>query len=96
MLEVVTADASVEPVVVRIERLAIDCGELAVELHVFALGELERETGMTRAQMVERIMSVDPTTVKNLRDRERLESIQAVGDPGLPFTLPEPQGDCNT
>ena len=52
---------SFDAVVERINRLAIDCGELAVELEAYAIPKLEKLLGKSRAELIEMVKSADPT-----------------------------------
>lgn len=82
--------ADLSGVLQRFERLAVDSGELAVELQLFAMPRLEALFGATRAQMVEMVKELDPATLDNARDREQLEALQALTNlPGLATALDE-------
>src|SRR5205823_1466594 len=64
----------------RINQLAIDCGELAVELEAFAIPNLEAALGMSRFELVELVKSIDLSTFADARSRKQLEAIQAFAD----------------
>ena len=82
--------ADLSGVLERLERLAVDSGELAVELQLFAMPRLEALFGATRAQMVEMVKELDPATLDNARDREQLEALQALTNlSGLATALDE-------
>jgi hypothetical protein len=89
MIAVVVGQNPVEPLAGRIERLAVECGELAVELQVFAKHEMERETGMTSDQLVKQLLATDPALFDSATDRARLEALRKLGDPGPMFELAE-------
>jgi hypothetical protein len=63
-----------------VERLARDCGELAVELHLFNVDAIEALTGKSLAQMLDMVKSIDVDTVDDPGDRQRLEALLAAGD----------------
>lgn len=79
-MSAVAGEGDLGSVVTRIDRLALDCGELATELEAFALPKLLELTGMSASEVVEAMKSIDPTTVTDPRDRKRLEAIQAFTD----------------
>lgn len=68
-------------VVNRINRLALDCGELAVELQLFALPRIEAVIGIPIANLATHVMSIDTREITDPRERRQLEAIQAFGDP---------------
>jgi hypothetical protein len=76
----------VEDALAAVERLALDCGELAVELFTVAAQRLEAHTGVSREQMMQLLLTLDPQAAGDERDRRRIEAIQAVG----PFELDFP------
>ncbi len=81
----VTGDGR-EGVVSRIERLSLDCVELAVELAAFALPRLEAKLG-TREQLVRLMGSIDPASVEDESMRRQLESVQALSHELVDFDL---------
>jgi hypothetical protein len=64
-------------VVKRIERLALDCGELALELEMFAIPKLLEMTGTSPAELIDLIKGIDPGTITDLGERKQLEAVQA-------------------
>ena len=68
-----------EAVVERIERLALDCGELGVELERFAGDKLTAMLGMSREQIAQRMATLDPATIPDERMRAQLEAVIASG-----------------
>jgi hypothetical protein len=75
----------VEDALEAVERLALDCGELAVELFTVAAQRLEAHTGVSREQMMQLLLTLDPQAAGDERDRRRIEAIQAVGPIELDF-----------
>lgn len=73
----VAGRGNVNDVVKRIERLALDCGELAVELEIFAIPKLLELTGQSPEALIELIKAVDPSTISDPRERRQLQAIQA-------------------
>lgn len=69
-----------EPVVDRINQLAIDCGELAVELNAFAIPKLRELLATSPRDVVELVKSIDATTIADARTRKQLEALQAFPD----------------
>jgi hypothetical protein len=63
-----------------VERLALDCGELAVEFHLFSVGKLESMTGKSPRQMIDVVHAIDPTTIEDPRMRRQVEAIRELGD----------------
>ncbi len=82
----------VEDAVDAVDRLALDCGELAVELFVVASERLEALTGMTVEQMMQMLLALDPAGASDERDRRRLEALQAIGPIDLSLSVEEPGG----
>lgn len=62
----------------RIDRLALDCGELAIELQMFSVPKLFELTGRSPTEVVDLVTDVDPTTVTDPRERKQLEAVQAL------------------
>lgn len=79
--EVIRAMAGdgMDAVVKRIERLALDCAELAVELCIFAAPKLEARLGKSQAELFEILKTRDPKTIEDPREKRQLEAIQALG-----------------
>lgn len=69
----------IDEVVKRIERLAIDCGELGVELERFAGDRLTAMLGMNREEIAQLVASLDVSTVEDRRVRAQLEAVKAAG-----------------
>jgi hypothetical protein len=69
----------IEAVVERIERLALDCGELGVELERFAGDKLAAMLGLSREQMAQMVTTLDPATIPDERMRAQVEAVQASG-----------------
>jgi hypothetical protein len=69
----------IEAVVERIERLALDCGELGVELERFAGDKLAAVLGISREQMAQMVATLDPATIPDERMRAQVEAAQASG-----------------
>ena len=61
----------------RIERLALDCGELALELEMFAIPKLLEMTGTSPAELIDLIKGIDPGTITDPGERKQLEAVQA-------------------
>lgn len=64
----------------RLDRLALDAAELAVELQLFALPKLESMLGMSMARAIELVNAVDIDTVDDPREREQVAAVQALGN----------------
>jgi hypothetical protein len=60
-----------------LKRLVIEAGELAVELHLFAMPQLEAMTGMSLEAMAEFIRTIDTTALPHDRSRAQLEAAKA-------------------
>ncbi len=69
----------IEAVVERIERLALDCGELGVELERFAGDKLAAVLGISRKQMAQMVATLDPATIPDEQMRAQIEAVQASG-----------------
>lgn len=69
---------NIDTVIERIDRLALDCGELAIELQMFSVPKLFELTGRSPTEVVDLVTDVDPTTVTDPRDRKQLEAVQAL------------------
>jgi hypothetical protein len=82
---------NLEAAVSAVERLALDCGELAVELFTVASQRIEALTGMTRDEMMQAIFALAPAAAGDERDRRRLEALQALGP--IDFSLDGEQPD---
>jgi hypothetical protein len=70
-------EGDIDAVVKRIERLALDCGELALELEMFAIPKLLEMTGTSPAELIDLIKGIDPGTITDLGERKQLEAVQA-------------------
>jgi hypothetical protein len=68
-----------EKVVERIERLALDCGELGVELERFAGDRLAAMLNMSREQIAQVVATLDPATIPDHRVRSQIEALKASG-----------------
>ncbi len=66
-------------VVERIERLALDCGELGVELERYAGDRLVAALGVSREQIAHWAATLDPATIEDQRMGEQIEAVQASG-----------------
>jgi hypothetical protein len=64
----------VEEAAAQLDRLALDCMELAVELHVYSARLLMAILGTTPAGMIELMSKLDPTTVSDSGERALLET----------------------
>jgi hypothetical protein len=69
----------IEAVVERIERLALDCGELGVELERFAGDKLAATLGISREQIAQMVATLDPATIPDERMRAQVEALQGSG-----------------
>jgi hypothetical protein len=88
-----SSDEHMDAVVKRVEQLALDCAELAVELQLVAIPALEAILGKSRAQLIEIVRSIDPGTITDSRERKQLEAIQTFDDlKGLPLALDDLDG----
>ncbi len=79
---------AIDEAVSMLEQLVIDAGELAVELHLFAMPKLEAMTGMSLEAMAEVIRTIDPTSLPDDRSRAQLEAPKtfvAMNDLSLPL-----------
>jgi hypothetical protein len=65
--------------VLHIEQLALDCGALAMELHLASPHRLDELLGDARDAAVQELYATDPGTVTDPFARKQLESIQALG-----------------
>jgi hypothetical protein len=65
--------------VLHIEQLALDCGTLAMELHLASPRRLDELLGDARDAAVQELYAADPGTVTDPFTRKQLESIQALG-----------------
>jgi double-stranded uracil-DNA glycosylase len=72
------ADDAVE----QLQRLALDCAALSVELQMFALPKIESLTGVSKEQLLDSVLSLDAAQIPQQAKREQLEAIQALGDIG--------------
>lgn len=70
-------EGDIDAVVKRIERLALDCGELALELEMFAIPKLLEMTGTSPAELIDLIKGIDPGTITDPGERKQLEAVQA-------------------
>ena len=69
--------------IARLDKLALECDELAVELHAVATPRLEAALGMSSTEMINALRSVDPAIVADPAERQQLEAILALGDVDL-------------
>jgi hypothetical protein len=94
MVAAIVRGEDIDAVVKRVEQLAIDCGELAVELQAVAVAKLEAVLGKSQAELVQIVQSVDPATVEDPHDRRQLEAIIALGDADLSLFPPDDPGSA--
>jgi hypothetical protein len=76
-------DAQVE----HVEQLALDCGELAVELLLVAVARLVGMIGIAPAQMLELVQSIDIDAIEDPRYRGQLEAVRALSGVDLATLL---------
>jgi hypothetical protein len=89
MVRAIVHGEGVDAVLKRVEQLAIDCGELAVELQIVAAARLEAMLGMSQAQMLEVLRSVDLAAIEDPAMRRQLEAVRALGAVELPLLPPD-------
>jgi hypothetical protein len=63
--------------VARVEQLAVDAGELAVELQLFVVPKLEKLFGKSRDALIPIVQGLNPETINDARDRRQVEAVQA-------------------
>jgi hypothetical protein len=80
-----------DEVVERIERLALDCGELGVELERFAGNRLTDILGMSRTEIAQLVADLDLSTVDNPQMRAQLEAVKASGINLAQHPFPPPE-----
>ena len=74
-----------DEVVKRFEQLALDSAGLAAELHIVAAAKLEELIGHSQSELTGMLKTIDPATIQDPREREKLEAIQALGEIELPY-----------
>lgn len=79
LIKAVTTGVGVEAVADRVNRLALDCGELAVELEAFARRKVEATSGKSRAEIFEMVRGLDPQMIEDPHMRQQVEAVQAAG-----------------
>lgn len=79
MMRAVATGEGIDAVVERINELALDCGELAVELQIVASDRLGAMLG-SPAEMFEMLRACDLDAIKDSRMRKQIEAIRAAGD----------------
>jgi hypothetical protein len=77
----------------RLQQLAVDAAELAVELQLFAVPKLEAVFGLTQQDLVQLVKGMDAQAVTDARYRKQVDAIQAflevcdldlgIGDPAV-------------
>jgi hypothetical protein len=85
-VQAVVKGENVDAVVTRVEQVALDCGQIAVELQAVTGPRLENMLGTTRDELVGLLASIDLESVADARSRQQLEAIRALG--GTDLTLP--------
>jgi hypothetical protein len=80
MVRAIASGEGVAAVLEKIDRLALDCGELAVELHTVAAARLEVMLGTSREELLAMLNAVDLETIEDPRLRDQLEAVRAFGD----------------
>jgi hypothetical protein len=73
-----------DEVVKRFEQLALDSVGLVAELHIVAAAKLEGLIGHSQSELTGMLKTIDPATIQDPREREKLEAIQALGEVELP------------
>lgn len=74
----ISHEGSIDAVIERIDRLALDCGELAVELQMFSVPRLLELTERSLTEILDLVTGVDPNTVADARERKQLQTVQAL------------------
>jgi hypothetical protein len=69
---------NMDTVIERIDQMALDCGDLAVELQMFSVPKLFQLAGHSPAEVVDLVKGVDPTAVTDPLERKQLEAVQAL------------------
>lgn len=93
-VKAVTSNEGTSVVVERIERLALDCAQLAVEIQLFALPKLEAMMGSDLSELITTARAVAPESITDPQERKMVEAIQAAGDLTTPPLFDEtPDGD---
>lgn len=78
--------ALLDDVVERVDRLAIDCGELTVELVAYAITQMEELFGMSREQLLSLVLAVEPGTIEDPREANLVALLRSLDDPGMLLT----------
>jgi TDG/mug DNA glycosylase family protein len=63
----------------NLQKLALDCAALSVELQHFALPKIEASLGASKEELLDLVLSLDPAAVQQEAEREQLEAIQTLG-----------------
>jgi double-stranded uracil-DNA glycosylase len=73
-------DEAEDEAVAYLEELALDCAGLSLELQAFAIPRIEARLGASGAQLLDVVLSADPTRIEGRAEREQLEAIQSLAD----------------
>lgn len=81
----------------NLQLLALDCAALSVELQHFALPRIEASMGTSKEELLDFVLSLDPTQTQQQAERKQVEAIQALGSAadwtGHSELTPQPPGE---
>ncbi len=84
LVRAITKKEPVDAALEKLERLALDCAALSLQLQAVALPKLESVLGGSATEFATALASLDPADLDDPRGRRQLEALQALGDVELP------------
>jgi hypothetical protein len=96
IIAAVVSGEGIDEAAQQIERVALDCGKIGVELFAVAGSALEAKVGKTPAELAELLAGINLEEVKDARSRRQLESIRALDGVDLTFPWQAGEGDADS
>jgi double-stranded uracil-DNA glycosylase len=80
LVRATAGEEAADEAVAYLEELALDCAGLSLELQSFALPRIEASLGASKEQLLNSVLSADPTQIEGRAEKEQLEAIQKLGE----------------
>lgn len=80
IVKATTGNEGSPDVIGKLQRLALDCAALSVELQMFALSKIEESMGTSREDLLGFVLSLDATQIQEQAERHQVEAIQELGN----------------
>lgn len=78
LVEAMAGTESSDDAIGKLQQLALDCASVAVELQLFALPKIEASMGVSKQELLDFVVSLNPAQIHRPAVRNQLETIQAL------------------